>query len=140
MLRSILYLIGLSVAAVFLKTPLIHALHFFMYLHNQIGNGLKVIFSDDSVGKMLQSVLSLLLIPIVLGIVIGLIHFVVKQDHFPHTMTVIWICWAVLLVASLSGMSKSGALAQNSPTATQQVGPNGQPQQMAQAPKHSHFG
>ena len=133
MLKSILYLIGLTVAAIFLKAQLVHVLHFLMYLYDKIGNGLNVIFSDDPVGKVLQSVLSLLLIPVVMGIVCSLIHFVIKQDHFPHTMVVIWVCWAVLLVASLSGMSKSGTLAQNSSTSAQQ-------QKMAQIPTHSHFG
>jgi hypothetical protein len=132
MLRHILYLIGLSVAAVFLKSQLVHVLHFLMYLHGQIANGLKIIFSDDAVGEILQSVLALLLIPIVLGVIAALVHFVIKQEHFPHTMSVVWACWAVLLVAVLSGVSKhiSSPVAENIPDQTQgQL--QGQPQ-MAQ--------
>ncbi len=109
MIRHILYLVGLSVAAIFFKNQLVHVVHFLMYLHARIANGLGVIFSVDMVGEMVQSVLSLLLIPVVVGIVIGLAHFMLKQVHFPHTMTVIWISWAVLLVAVLSGSHQGSA-------------------------------
>ena len=106
MIRHVMYLIGLSIAAVFLKSQLVHVLHFLMYLHAQIANGLKIIFSDDSVGETVQGVLALLLIPIVIGVVCALAHFILKQEHFPHTMTVVWICWAVLLVAVLTAVPK----------------------------------
>ena len=136
MLRHILYLIGFTVAAVFLKSQLMHVLHFLMYLHAQIANGLKVIFSDDAVGQILQSVLALLLIPIVIGVVCALVHFVVKQHHFPHTMGVVWACWAVLLVATLSGVSKHvSAVAENAPDHTQdqpQMAQNGKGQMQGQ--------
>ncbi len=102
MLKHILMLVGLSIAAIFFQNQLMHVLRFFMYVHAQIANGLGVIFSVDAVGEVVQSVIALLLIPAVVGILIAIAHFFIKQQHFPHTMTVIWVCWAVLLASVLS--------------------------------------
>ena len=79
-----------------------HVLHGLLAVHDRIANALGVIFSDDEVGRVLQSVLALLLIPIAFAAVITVVHWFLKQAHFPHTMTVIWISWTVLLVTMLS--------------------------------------
>lgn len=102
MFKHILLLVGLSIAAIFFQGPLTHILQFFMNVHTQIAKGLGLIFSVDAVGEIVQSVIALLLIPAVVGILVAIAHFFIKQQHFPHTMTVIWVCWAVLLASVLS--------------------------------------
>jgi hypothetical protein len=102
MIKHILMLILLSVAAIFFQSQLMGVLKFFMYVHEQLANGLGVIFSVDKIGEVVQSVIALLLIPAVVGILIAIAHFFIRQQNFPHTMTVIWIAWAVLLVSVLS--------------------------------------
>lgn len=102
MYKHILMLVGLSVAAIFFQDQLMHVLQFFMYVHAQLANGLGVIFSVDAVGEVVQSVIALLLIPAVVGILMAIAHFFIRKQHFPHTLTVIWVCWAVLLAAVLS--------------------------------------
>lgn len=101
MIKHIVLLIALSVAAVFLKHELAIALHVLLMIHKQLVNGLGIIFSTDAIGEMLQSVLALLLFPVVIGVIISFIHLMTRHAHFPHTMTVIWVCWSVLLVAIL---------------------------------------
>lgn len=102
MFKHILFLIGFSVAAVFLKGQLIHVLHFLLAIHDRLANGLGLIFSGDELGRVLQSTLALILIPMVAGIIVTLAHFFLKQVHFPHTMTIVWVVWTVLLVTMLS--------------------------------------
>jgi hypothetical protein len=102
MFKHILLLVGLSVAAIFFQDQLMHMLKFFMYVHNQLANGLGVIFSVDKIGEIVQSVLALLLIPVLIGILIAVLHFFIRKQHFPHMMTTIWVAWAVLLVSVLS--------------------------------------
>ena len=102
MLKHILLLVGCSIAAVFFKGQLVHVLHALLAVHDKIANGLAMIFSGDEVGRVLQSVIALLLIPLVLGVVIAIAHWILKQAHFPHTMTVIWVSWTILLVTMLS--------------------------------------
>ena len=102
MLKHILLLVGLSVAAIYFQDQLMAVLKFLMYVHKQLADGLGDIFSVDKIGEVVQSVIALLLIPAVIGILLSIAHFFIKQQHFPHTMTVIWVCWAVLLAAVLS--------------------------------------
>lgn len=102
MIKHVLMLIGLSVAAIFFQDQLMAALKFFMLVHAELAKGLGVIFSVDKIGEIVQSVLALLLIPAVIAAIVALAHLFIRQQHFPHTMTVIWIAWAVLLVSVLS--------------------------------------
>lgn len=102
MFKHILMLVLLSVAAIFFQNQLLAVLHFIMKIHDQIADGLGMIFSVSAVGEMVQSVLALLLIPVVLGVLVATAHFLIKQMHFPHTLSVIWVCWAVLLAAILT--------------------------------------
>ena len=105
MLRHVLFLVGLTVIAVVFQDQLMIVLHGLLYVHDKIAKGLGVVFSIDSLGEIVQFVLALLIIPVIVGVLVAVAHFVLKQAHFPHTMTVIWACWAVLLVAVLSEVS-----------------------------------
>src|SRR3990167_5271637 len=102
MFKHILMLIGLSVAAIYFQDQLMQVLKFFMFVHTELANGLGDIFSVDRIGEVVQSVLALLLIPAVIGVLLAVAHFVIRKHQFPHTMTAIWVAWAVLLVSVLS--------------------------------------
>lgn len=102
MFKHILVLVGLSVAAIFFQSQLLGVLHFLTKIHEQVGNGLAMIFSKNTVGEVVQSVFALLLIPVVIGVVVSIAHFFMKQEHFPHTFTVIWVSWAILLAGILA--------------------------------------
>ena len=102
MFKHILLLVGLSVAAIFLQDQLLAVLHAATHIHDQIAKVLGSIFSLNSMGEVVQSVLALLLIPIVVGALVAIAHFFIKQQQFPHTLTVIWIVWAIFLVSVLS--------------------------------------
>lgn len=102
MFKHILILVGLSVVAIFFQSQLLDVLHFLTKIHEQVGNGLELIFSKNTVGEVVQSVFALLLIPVVIGVIVSIAHFFMKQEHFPHTFTVIWVSWAILLAAILA--------------------------------------
>ena len=102
MLKSILLLVGLSVGAIFFQNQLLAALHFLLQVHNSIAKGLGSVFSLDSAGEVVQSVLALLVLPVAIGIIMAIAHFFIKQEHFPHTMSVVWIAWAICLISVLS--------------------------------------
>lgn len=102
MMKHLLLLIGFSVAAVYFKTDLVHVVHAILVLHNKIASGLGAIFSGDSLGRVLQSVIALMFIPITLGTGAAVGHWFIKQAHFPHTLTVIWVSWAILLSVMLA--------------------------------------
>jgi hypothetical protein len=102
MIKQAFLLIVLSILLVFFPSEFQHVLRFFLYVHNKLAMALGMIFSVDSLGTILQSVLALLIIPVVLGGLFSLIYYFIKHKQFSHTMTVIWVCWAVLLAVVLS--------------------------------------
>jgi len=102
MFKQAVLLIVLSVLAIMGQAQLMGVLKGFFFVHHQIANGLGLIFSESKVGEIVQSVLALLLIPIVVGVLMAVAHFFLRQIHFPHTMSVIWVTWAVCLAAVLA--------------------------------------
>ena len=102
--KNILLLIMVSIVAILFQNQLAGVLHGIIAVHQQIIKGLSAIFSSDGAGEIVQSVLALLLLPVVVGICFAIAHFFMKQQHFPHTLNVVWACWAVLLTAVLSQM------------------------------------
>lgn len=102
MFKHILLLVGLSVAAIFFQHQLLGVLHFLTKIHEEVGDGLELIFSKNTVGEVVQSVFALLLIPVVIGVLVSIAHFFMKQEHFPHTFTVVWVSWAILLAGILA--------------------------------------
>lgn len=102
MFKQALMLIVFSVIAIVFKAQLAEALRVLLFLHTQIAHGLGVIFAFDRVGEIVQSVIALLIIPMVIAIIFAVAHFFIRQAHFPHTITMVWIFWAVLLTSLLS--------------------------------------
>ena len=102
MFKHVVLLIGLSVAAIFFQDQLMAALRFFMLVHTELAKGLGDIFSVDKIGEIVQSVFALLLIPVVVGVLLSVLHLFIRKHQFPHTMTTIWVAWAILLVSVLS--------------------------------------
>ena len=102
MLKQILLLIVFSVLAVIFKNQLAVVIKIMLLLHTQISHVLVVIFAFDKVGEIVQSVIALLLIPVVIAVLVAVAHFFIRQAHFPHIVPVIWALWAVLLTALVS--------------------------------------
>ncbi|MDP1574939.1 MAG: hypothetical protein Q8L78_08455 [Coxiellaceae bacterium] len=102
MFKQVLLLIILSVLAIMFQSQLMMVLKGFFYVHHQIASGLGLIFSYTKVGEIVQSVLALLLIPVVVAVLLAIAHFFLRQMHFPHTMSVVWVVWVVSLAAILA--------------------------------------
>lgn len=102
MFKNIFLLIVLSVAAVFLKNQLVYVLHALLYLHNNLAKLLADIFAQDEAGRILQSIISLVVIPIVGGGVVALLFYIAKKDHQPHMTKAMWLIWIILLTTLLA--------------------------------------
>lgn len=102
MVKQIILLIGVSIVAVFFKNEITHALNLLVYAHNQVAGWLSLIFSNDHVGRIIQGIISLIVIPVVIGAVLAGAHWLVKKTSMPHTLTVIWVIWTILLTTLLA--------------------------------------
>lgn len=102
MIKHVILIIVFSVVAVVFRTQLSHILDGLIYVHNYIAMGLHMIFSDATWGRLLQDVISLLLIPFVAGIIVATAFWLVKHFAMPHIAAVIWVLWLILLTTMVA--------------------------------------
>lgn len=103
-------LVAATVLCVLFRNELVHFLNWLLFLHNHLAAWLAVIFSSDSIGRILQGVLALLLVPSAVGGLVATVHWLVKRTAYEHTMGLIWAVWLVLLVTMLVQMSFTGSI------------------------------
>ena len=102
MTKQSLLLIVFSLIAILFMAQLNHFLDSLVFLHNYITNTLHVIFSSDRVGRLIQDMVALLLIPFVAGGIVSLVYWLAKRSSMPYTMPFIWILWLVLLTTMVA--------------------------------------
>jgi hypothetical protein len=103
-------LIAATVLGVLFRNELAHLLDWLLYLHNHLAAWLAVIFSSDSLGRILQGILALLLVPSAIGGIVATGHWLIKRSAYEHTMTLIWMVWLILFVTMLVQMSFTGSI------------------------------
>ena len=110
MAKQLFLLILFSLGAIVFKVEISHVLDGLVSAHNYIAQSLHLIFSDDHVGQLIQDLISLLLIPFVVGFFVALAFWFTKRAALPQIMVVIWIMWLVLLVTMIAqtGMAPGG--------------------------------
>jgi hypothetical protein len=106
-IKQVVLIILLSLAAIFFRNQLTHVLDGLVYVHNYIDRSLQLIFSEGHVGRLIQEMISLLILPLLGGLIIASIFWMIKRAAMPHIMAVVWVVWLVLLVTMV---------AQNNPT------------------------
>lgn len=102
MFKQIVIIILISLAAIFFRAELSRVLDYMVYLHNYFAHALQMIFSGDAVGRYIQDVIALLVIPLIGGGIVALIFWMIKREALPHIMGVIWVVWLVLLVTMIA--------------------------------------
>ena len=73
MIKQIVLIISLSACVIFFKTQLNHLLEVLIHIHNYIYVSLHMIFSDGNVGRLIQDMISLLLIPFMGGLMVAMV-------------------------------------------------------------------
>lgn len=111
MIKHVMLIILLSAGGIFFKNELVHVLDGLVIIHNAIAQMLHLVFSDGRMGRLIQDMISLLIIPFFAGIFVVSIFWLIKRGGMPHAMSVVWVLWLVLFVTMLaqSHMSRSPA-------------------------------
>lgn len=102
MLKQVIVILLLTVLSIMFKSQLSHALDAIVGFHNYLASTLHVIFSDDEVGRLIQDMIALLVIPLLCGLLVTLGFWFVKRAAMPHMMAVIWMVWLVLIVTMIA--------------------------------------
>ena len=110
MIKHIILLLAATVLGVVFRVELLRILDWLLYLHNELANYLALIFSSDHIGRMIQGIVALLLIPAVVGGFIAGMYSLLTRKAYPYTWTVIWVSWVILFVTMLVQMSYTGSI------------------------------
>src|SRR3990167_10236381 len=102
MTKQIILIILLSVVTILFQEQLSHVLDSVVFVHNRIAEALRLIFADDNVGRLIQDMIALLLIPVICGLLVASVFWLIKRAQMPHIMAVIWVVWLVLLVTMIA--------------------------------------
>jgi len=107
MIKQAVLLLILSIIAMFMQDQLAHVLRFMLHLHNIVAGVVGKLTSHfGTVGVVIQSIVSLVLIPVVFGLIVSALFWLVKHMSMPNMMSVIWIVWMIMLVAILAQGSR----------------------------------
>ncbi len=102
MIKQFILIVGASVAAIFLKDYLMHGITFLVMAHNEVSKWLVMVFANDQAGLIIQGVVSLILIPLVVAGILNFAYWAVKKTAMPHTLTVVWVIWTIILTTLLA--------------------------------------
>lgn len=99
LLIQILFMILLTLIAVFFRHIIGQIVHTLVHWHHLLVNQLATIFSHGTWGRILQTTLGLIIIPIIIGLIVGFITWLIKRRLMPYVMFAAWTVWIILVVS-----------------------------------------
>ncbi|MDX2164994.1 MAG: hypothetical protein SFW07_06230 [Gammaproteobacteria bacterium] len=103
MLKSFLGLIVLSVLVILFKAQFTDVLHMVAEFHAMASDKLSTLFAGFSAGTLAAHIISLVIIPIVVGLIPAFIYWIFYRTEMPHWIVVVWVVWVML--ATIIGLA-----------------------------------
>ncbi|MCC2666994.1 MAG: hypothetical protein K0R24_284 [Gammaproteobacteria bacterium] len=95
MLKQIIVIILLSIAITVGMPYAQQGLQYLLLAHDWISDILTSVFSGGQAGNIIRNVITLLAIPVLVGLVPTIIYWIAKRRWFPYFMDIIWITWLI---------------------------------------------
>jgi hypothetical protein len=95
MLKQIIVIILLSIAITVGMPYAQQGLHYLLLGHDWISDILTNVFSGGQAGNIIRNVITLLAIPVLVGLVPTIIYWIAKRRWFPYFMDIVWIIWLI---------------------------------------------
>lgn len=102
MIKQLILLVIASVLAVMFQSQIVHALNILVSAHNREAQSLAGVFSGDHTGRMIQGVIAVVLLPVGVGAVLSGGYYLIKKEMMPHTLTLVWVLWTVLITTLIA--------------------------------------
>ncbi len=96
--KQIVLLMLLSLIATFSLHILDDMLKVVVVIHNHLASMLQMIFAGSEIGHLVQAILSMLLIPLLTGLVAFGGYYLVKKKPLAVTMDIVWAVWLITLI------------------------------------------
>ncbi len=94
--KHILYLILISVIAMYFINQIAAFLHFIDNIHGLLVKQLSMIFAGGKVGMMIKEVVALVLIPLGIASIPASVYWVFKRRVMPYFTDLLWVSWIML--------------------------------------------
>jgi len=95
MLKQIIVIILLSVALTVGMSYAQQGLQYLLLGHDWVADVLTQVFSGGQAGNIIRNVMTLLAIPVLIGLIPTIIYWIAKRSWFPYFMDIVWIIWLV---------------------------------------------
>jgi len=97
MLKQFIILLILSVLAVMFMSEVHHGLQYLTATYGFVTEQLSHVFSSGRLGSILSGTITLVIIPIVIGLIVNFIYWLVKRSTLPILIPLIWVVWVLLI-------------------------------------------
>src|ERR1700722_4304496 len=95
MIKQIFLLIVLSLLIITGMAYAHHALQYLLNAHEWIDGMLTEVFSGGTAGNIIRQLISLLAIPVIVGLIPAIIYWMVKRSWMPYFMEIVWVVWLI---------------------------------------------
>lgn len=95
MFKQIVAIILLSVVVILAMQQAQYVIELLISAHAWVADTLTKVFSGDTAGDMARQLITLLSVPVVIGLIPTLVYWVTKRSWFPYFMDVVWIVWLI---------------------------------------------
>ena len=102
MLKNSILMIVASIIVMFFHHQIGFLLRFLLDLHDHVADGLGLIFSNATAGRLIQETIALIILPVGAGALAALLFWLAKRHEMPHIIGIVWVVWVVLVVVIAS--------------------------------------
>lgn len=95
MIKHVIAIILLSIATILTMSYAQHAVDYLLRAHDWVSSVLTDVFSGGQTGNLLRGSISLLTIPVVVGMIPALAYWFTRRQWFPYFMQVVWVVWLI---------------------------------------------
>ena len=99
MFKQIILLVILSIVAIFFHDAVATVFHYVIVARNYVSHGLSFVFAGDHWGSFVRNVVMLAGIPLVIGLFVNAVYWLVKKQTVPIFAALIWIVWVIVLTS-----------------------------------------
>lgn len=93
MIKQLIAIIVLSIGVIW-AMPYVHqGLEVLLSLHNWIAEALTEVFSGGDTGNLIRELITLLAVPLLIGLAFAIVYWVMRRGWFPYFMQFVWIIW-----------------------------------------------
>lgn len=95
MLKQIIAILLLSVGVILAMPYAQQGLQALVNAHDWIADVLTQVFTGGEAGNLTRNLIALLAVPLLVGFIPAIIHWILKRSWFPYFMQVVGIIWLV---------------------------------------------